>query len=446
MKKKLLSAIILSALVLSLAGCGNKSTPDEPTSAESQNTVTADEITAAETQSITTADETTAEETTAPSETTKVTTATKAPKKFPKITSYKKFEGSDLLISDGNKKYVYNMAENKMYSIDPEISYDIDSVYGKLALIYDSANSRAYYYNLETKESYDAEALYRGKVKEYNAVYRYEEHFEGNVCYIGVIDSDGEWVLPLSSDLAICQEDLSYYLSCADICTGSLMSLDSYVVYDYKNDEIIGYDNSIGMYKFDKILGDKLLFNHSNKLLEYNTQTGAVSSIAEGSYIFSNAVGICRGALATYRDSALFFDNDGNLYDFDLSEYFKVDSLCDLTDKYIVFVAANENYDNYLIIANKDGNRVVEPIRGGNGSTKACIYDDYVVITSMGVNNDDKNQYIINCTTGETTAYTNIDDFDPESGKLIIKKGSEYYIADVSDPETLLNPFEIADE
>ena len=417
MKKKLLSAIILSALVLSLAGCGNESTPDEPTSAESQNAAD---------------DDSTAEETTAPPETTEATTTTEAPKEIAKITSCDKFGNGDMLISDGDKNYVYSITDNKMYTGDDEIFDNIIAVGGKLALV--RGDDKDYYYNLETNEKYDVAPLYSNaeSIDEYNAVYKLEESFDGNVNYVGVISSNGEWVLPLSSDYEICQKDLyDIYSSLRTPCTGSLIWLDYYGVYDYKNDKIIDTNNSefgvIGTILGDKILGDNLY----NNLLEYNAQTGEVSLISKDCYSLYT-ISPYRGALGTNSNSALIWDNDGNIYDCDISDYPNINELCDLTDKYIIFSATNENHDYYMITANKDGSRIVEPIKNKSWSSPAYIYDDYAVLLRVEDTNNDENQYIINCTTGETTEYTNIDNFDPETGKLLIKTNGEYYIADVS--------------
>ncbi len=442
MKKKLLSAIILSALVLSLAGCGNESTPDEPTSAESQN--------AAE------ADDSTAEETTAPPETTEATTTTEAPKEIAKVTSCDKFGNGDMLISDGDKNYVYSITDNKMYTGDDEIFDNIIAVGGKLALVRGDDDEN-YYYNLETEEKYDVNPLYYNlDIDEYNAVYKIDESFDGNVYYVGVINSDGEWVLPLSSDYAICQNDPRDISSPVKTnCTGSLMGLDNISVYDYKNNKIISNDNTeTSFYGIGAIVGDKILGrNDDDYLSEYNTQTEQVSIISKDFRVDKNMIlGMIfgnnyRGALATSDSkSSLIWDNDGNLIDCDFSDYNEVVALLDIADKYIIFEAKNTDGDVYIIITDKNGNRAIEPIRGE--AWAAYIYNDYAIITDMRDGNDAECQYIINCTTGEKTAYTGTDNFnfDPKSGKLIIKKDGNYYIADVSNPETLLNPFELADE
>lgn len=429
MKKKLLSAIILSALVLSLAGCGNESTPDEPTSVESQNAAV---------------DDSTAEETTAPPETTEVTTTTEAPKEIAKVTSCDKFGNGDMLISDGDKNYVYSITDNKMYSGDDEIFDNIIAVGGKLALV--NGDDKNYYYNLETNEKYDVAPLYSNaeSVDEYNAVYKLEESFDGNVNYVGVINSDGEWVLPLSSDYEICQKDLyDIWSSVEKPCTESLILLDCYNVYDYKNDKIIDTNDS-GFSEFKSILGDKIIGSKSNlNFADYNVQTGEIS-IINNSFCSVPTLPFYRGGLFEGESRYFIFDNDGNLIDCDFSDYNEIVTLLDIADKYIIFQAKNTEGAGYIIVTDRNGNRSIEPIRGW--AWAAYIYNDYAIITGMEDGNDVECQYIINCTTGETTEYTNIDNFDPETGKLLIKTDGEYYIADVSDPDTLLNPFELADE
>lgn len=70
-----------------------------------------------------------------------------------------------------------------------------------------------------------------------------------------------------------------------------------------------------------------------------------------------------------------------------------------------------------------------------------CIYSDYII------NTDSK--YIINGKTGEMKRYSDgnlrVFGFDSNSGKLIMYDNYNYYLADITDPETLINPFEIAE-
>ena len=69
------------------------------------------------------------------------------------------------------------------------------------------------------------------------------------------------------------------------------------------------------------------------------------------------------------------------------------------------------------------------------------IYGDYVINTYA--------DYIVNCKTGEMKTYSDdslrLEGFDSTSGKLIMESDGYYYLADITDPETLINPFEIAE-
>ena len=96
----------------------------------------------------------------------------------------------------------------------------------------------------------------------------------------------------------------------------------------------------------------------------------------------------------------------------------------------------------YTIILDKNGNRVVDPIKGTSRSNydDMCLYGDYVI--------DTYSDYIVNCKTGEMKTYSDsslrVEEFDSTGGKLLMESDGNYYLADPSDPETLINPFEIA--
>ncbi|MBQ7835542.1 MAG: hypothetical protein IJ385_07130, partial [Ruminiclostridium sp.] len=109
MKKKILSVLLMSALILSMAGCGaSTETPEVTTEGAEVTTTAAAEEDVAE-----------ATTTTAP-ETEAVTTTTEAPVELPEITGYKLFMNSCLSFSADGKNYVLNIADKKMYEYELE--------------------------------------------------------------------------------------------------------------------------------------------------------------------------------------------------------------------------------------------------------------------------------------------------------------------------------------
>ena len=51
---------------------------------------------------------------------------------------------------------------------------------------------------------------------------------------------------------------------------------------------------------------------------------------------------------------------------------------------------------------------------------------------------------IINCKTGESRTYDNVDITDEKTGMATVKVDKKWYLIDLSDPDTLLNPFELS--
>lgn len=121
----------------------------------------------------------------------------------------------------------------------------------------------------------------------------------------------------------------------------------------------------------------------------------------------------------------------------------------DATEDYILFSAENPNGNRYTLITDKSGKRIVDPIEGANiyrdsqNNCRAYIRGDYAIcLLSNG------GGYIVNCKTGKVKTYSDdkisIEAFDKDSGMLLMKSDGAYYLAAPSDPDTLLNPFELA--
>lgn len=263
------------------------------------------------------------------------------------------------------------------------------------------------------------------------------------VCY------NGEWVLPLSSDYAVCQLDLSdVYIGQNQAITNSMFYTRNGFdesIYDYKKDKLIHPNDIKEGSQVIALLGNNIILLSDGFLYQYNTQTEELTTIGNAN-LFYEANRLTSGL--EYKDNRsntiYAFDDDGNYIDFNCSDYdiYKVNAI---TGENIIFSAKNSNDDYYTLAIDKNGNRIIEPIKGTAGT--AYIYKDYIIL--LNVHTDvGTTHYIINRVTGEVKNTDNyIQAFDSESGKLLIQTSQgNYYIADVSDPETLLNPFELADE
>ena len=451
MKKKSMSIALMAALIISAAGCGEKA----PAVTTTAKTEAAAATTAAATA--TTAKEDTAEETTTTAaETTTEATTEAPPREIKNITKYNSFKNGTLFFEISNTGYVYDVLENKMYDYDTKELKSVQYACGKLVMTnYNGENKIT---NLETMETYDAELFesYAGfgggpRLDTYNPVYSVKEDFDGNVYSFGVLDSNGEWVLPMSTEYAVCDLLKSNKYLYANTATSSFVVLSvergkSYF-YNYKTDEIIELDNA-GYWSFADnyvivILNDYDYEDKYNRV--YNTNTKETTELG-GDYNVLTGCGNCiwlrnRGDYNKGINNGIILDSKGNVLDYDLSEYNEV-KIIDATEDYIVFAAKNTDGDEYTIILDKNGNRVVDPIKGTSRSNydDMCLYGDYVI--------DTYSDYIVNCKTGEMKTYSDdslkLEGFDSTGGKLLMESDGNYYLADLSDPETLINPFEIA--
>ena len=100
-----------------------------------------------------------------------------------------------------------------------------------------------------------------------------------------------------------------------------------------------------------------------------------------------------------------------------------------------MFSAKNPDGDSYIIILDKDGNFVVDPIKN-DGRFSPYICNDCVILNQ---------NTIVNCNTGEvkSTDYK-IEKGYSEYGLIVVKADKNYYLVKPSEPDKLINPFEIA--
>ena len=413
MKKKLLCIVIAAAMSMGFAACGEaEATPDTDDSGAEVTTTAAVEDTEA-------GGDVTEETTTA---------ETEAPKEVKKITERPKFLFKDGMVFEVDDiTYIYNIADNKMYDCGEDTV--VYSACGKIACLDRKLH------NLETGETYDVELYNRDYVDEYNPVYKIEKSFDGDTIYFGVIDKNGEWVVPLSSEYEICKSE---YAQDFDVRGGYMVCglLGGSLIYDWKTDKMTelydrwdglsdgilivdGYSDDYDYYKYDPATGERtLLYEGDNTDDNFGWRTQ------------SNGAWISDGK----DEYTIVFDKSLNkICEFD----YYANCVYAANEDYVVFSSPNGN-DIYTIILDKDGNRVVEPFSSRQGGSFVII-GDYVMNGSR----------IINCKTGEIKEWADdygyeIFEIFPEAGKLLVTFDGAYYIVDVSDLDTLINPFEIA--
>lgn len=432
--RKSKALIALLAALICLSSCGAK--PETAETEAATTTKAAETTVKAETEATTTA-----------AETTEATTTTEAPpKELPKIKSSTYFTDGCMTFEADGKAYALNLVDKKLYEYDSK-NVDVATVAHNIAL-----TNKGKIYNFATGEEYEGEYLITNiYLSEYNPVFKVDEGFDGNVNYFGVIDWNGEWVLPLTSESEICKNDLkkgSY--NCSDF-----FFYDNYfpnVVFDFKNNRTYN-SKDYGYWSTSDIHGKNTLFNNGDDygyydLAKYNTNTGEITEIFKNAgyceYTYKMRSWFSHGtAFVNSNSGAIILDNDFNVLNFNLSEY-KITKVLDATEDYVLFASENTNGDYYAVILKKDGSRVIEPIKCNKNYSTAYISGDYVVMLNL-----DSKDYVIDCKSGETKTYEddkayNIENFDTESGLMLVESDGAYYLADPSDPDTLINPFEFA--
>lgn len=97
-------------------------------------------------------------------------------------------------------------------------------------------------------------------------------------------------------------------------------------------------------------------------------------------------------------------------------------------------------------------NKIIEPFKTEfseyRWSGKGGFSGDYFVAYDSTEGNA-----IVNCANGEVKTYEKTSDdlgyyieaFDEELGLMVVKSDEYYYLVDPANPETLINPFELAE-
>lgn len=457
MKKRILSALLTSTLVMSMTACGGNA-PSEAQSQTSENNSGTSAVTSESSTSSADTESSAPEATTsATSETTTTVPETPVvPEELPvlNVEPALVMNGSMAFKHDG-KNYVYNITENELYETEYDVS-EISVLKGCVAVVgdvsfYEFNDTDAFVVNLKTGEQYADVRPFNNNdwSGSYLTVGTLEESFSGNtVSSIGILNCKGEWVLPLSSDYAACKIDdidkTKYVYQNGEFIA---FIVGSGFIYDIANDRLVDYVSILSVTD-DRIL----IFDNyddtkgTHELYNYDISTGEKTYICESSYPFYKKTPTCHASTKDLDGAYKVFDQNYNLLEHDLSGYdIPDDEIRGANEDTIVFNSISEEGGIYTIILNKDGSYVCEPYKYDRQTEG--VYNAYFSENKIILKYNKTNDRIIDRNTGEITNLDDsfeIVDYDTKNNLMLVKTNGAYYLADPEDPETFINPFERA--
>ena len=453
MKKQILSAILMAAVILTTTACSGKTESSEPSS-PSESEVTAEaapESTPAATaekqeraeESAVASEEVTSAAATAPEEAAE-------PAELLHIAGNCEFVGNSLYFeADNGERYFYDIPENTLTKCDK--SWPLGGALFKVGdLVGRAYFDGDYSFAIDTKTN---EYLLNEENDGYRVcaandtqgriiVTKLEKSFSGNKILIGMMNGKGEWIYPMTElpDDKITAEVISKYYDNYYIIMGdyAMIMNGSGYIYSFKENTLSKAENpdSLSIYNCywnkDK---DKVVSTRG-----YNG-VWLFDSTGKGTMILDNAdrvISAGDGIITQVGEkwTVLSWDDYKDM-GFDLSGY-DVTELLGVTKDVIAFSANNPDGDIYIILMNKDGSLVTEPFRGTSGSILGFCGDYFVLNVKAG-------NTVINCKNGEKkTPENTITAIDGKLGVMVVRADGCRYLAYPNDPDTLLNPFELA--
>lgn len=478
MKKRFLSILLTSVLILSMTACGaeTEETTTENNIAsviEDNNTETIKQTTTAKMTETEKAEEETTTTTVAET-TTEVTTTEAAPEVAYTISKEPEYYGNYLYIDSGSikpktdKSYFYNISEKRLIEYNGGVNdrpfehANQHKKTGKVFMFGEYYNN-AKLINAETSEiivSLDTNGIfpiYNNFSEDSFMVAKVEESFSGNTVYVGVISTNGEWIYPLSSEYSFCGEM-------------STFSPD-YIFYNiyHFNSSIFGIDFSYYSFAENKWLKanygpDSTAFGIQNgpegltyDSVCFNTEDTSGSFVCKYEFSTDSKSIVATKCSNCYRwlkpnsqhntgenghcINYDIFDDDFNCVSFDISDYiangYEIKS-GSFDDEILVMTAENDTGDCYLIVIKPDGSTIVDPIKieySAVISEKFSIKDNLIV----------GDNYILDMTKGDLRISNNeyeMIKYNKETGLMLVEVDRCYYLVDPADPDVLINPFE----
>ncbi len=422
MKKKSLCTMLIAAIMMSMTGCGgNTDTPAVTEGGDVTTTAAVEESTAA--VETTTAVETTVETTTTTAETTVETTTTKKekPKELLNVGGIH-YTMNDHIVVAVNENfstsyYVYDSVND---TLSKKFDMDISASVGNIGIFCSGHDKRRIAlldkgrtivtanddYLIFANNIYSGLRAGEPLIVSNIPVGKLEESFSGNIMNFGLLGTDGEWLYEMSGDYSICKGDV--------ISTNALEGAN---YYGFGESMLIEKDNKMYAYSFKtdilKEVGtatrpialvalteDYAIINLGNELIKYDEKTGEIETLytAKGHkitcYATDTYVKISDGSEPT---RYLIDTKTFKLCSYDFSEYTDA-SIIGGNENFVAFEATNPNGDIYIIVMDKDGNMITDPIKGTLFSVNGIAAFERENCYIIGCDGD---TYIIDKATGE---------------------------------------------
>lgn len=373
MKKRILSALLTSALVLSMTACGGNAPAENSTQTSDTNSTTS-AVTSESTTSTADTESSAPEVTTAATTsattvetTTTVATTTEAPKEEARkelLSGYRvnyAMNGHFLASADGGM-YVYDFQNDVTYKVKGDVVASV----GNIALIDKEiwerdivrlddgkciVSSKDGYAILTDRFAIDF--LHEGEpiIPSSIPIAKIEESFSGNTVKFGLLGTDGEWLYEVSDKYSICNNsefpvdkltgsNASYY----GFGDSMLIVWNNYAyVYSFKNDTITELGKTSGNFELVVLTEDYAIVDFNTHMVRYDEKTGVAETIytADGHQITPKAtdsyIKISDGSQPFMQ---IYDITNSKMLDFDLSEY-DVNYVIGGNESFIAFEAKN---------------------------------------------------------------------------------------------------------
>lgn len=407
MKKNLLSVFLASALILSMTACSSteppKSTTDE--SAEATTAATEDELSSVPAESVatTTAATTTAATTTAATTVETEQTTSKTPEEKPSrpldFTVEYGMNGQYCICTDDHDYYIYDTTEDRILNSKALMrsGNEVVGSVGNIVLYTETSDFNSEYFRKVTRidngqiivtsgagytiltpcfstgHVWSDELLMPSSLP----VAMVEESFTGTVFKLGLLGTDGEWLYEVSDTYSICDGSMisadvlvnsgTAFYGFGDSVLISVSTNEGYgnYVYSFRTDSLTTLCQK-GLFDLISLTDDYLIAKYDNQIVRYDEATGAITSLytQQGHQLTASAtdsyVKISDGGESFMH---IFDTKTSTKLDYDLSEY-DVNYIIGGNENFIAFDANNPSGEAYIILMDKNGEMIMDPIKG----------------------------------------------------------------------------------